>query len=49
MDLSSFYFGAVHYQFWGYQDENLKSANNIEPGQTKRLHKLVWLYTGGKG
>lgn len=24
MDLFSFHFGTVHYQFQGYQDENLK-------------------------
>ena len=25
------------------------SANSIEPGQTARMCRLAWLYTGGKG
>jgi hypothetical protein len=36
-----------------FRDINLNilslSANSIEPGQTARMCRLAWLYTGGKG
>jgi hypothetical protein len=36
-----------------FRDINLNveslSANSIEPGQTARMFRLAWLYTGGKG
>ena len=41
-------FGTVHYFF---RDIKIRSwsASSIEPGQTARIRRLAWLYTGGKG
>jgi hypothetical protein len=40
-------FGTIHFQFWGYQDEKVKSANSIEFGQTTWMCRLAWLNTDG--
>ena len=43
-------FGTVHYRLRDIKMKTLSwPANSIEPGQTARMCRLVWLYTGGKG
>jgi hypothetical protein len=49
MDLSSFEFETAHSKFKGFQYQNTKIANSIEPGQITWMCRLAWLYTGGKG
>jgi hypothetical protein len=50
MDLSSLHFGFAHYQFKGYQDENLTKllTNSTNPGLTARMCRLACHFTGGK-
>ena len=43
-------FGAVHYQFWENQDNNLKLNRQTVWSLVKntRMCRLTWLYSGGK-
>ena len=39
-------FGTAH---WHFLWTRSWSADGIESGQTARMYRLAWLYTGGKG
>jgi hypothetical protein len=43
LELSIINFEHINIKIW------ILSANCIEPGQTARIYRLAWLYTGGKG
>jgi hypothetical protein len=49
MDVNSFSF--LEQYFINFGDVEMKIlnwlANSIEPGQTARMYRLAWLYTGG--
>ena len=49
MDLSTFHFLKCHYQFQGYQDENLSwSGNSIEPGLAKYCWQMMITFSSNR-